>query len=143
MRYSLLIFMLFISGCSEAEDGQTGLPIEQFFLKNGEQVLELTVEVASTPEQRRTGLMFRNELPQNNGMLFVMQKKAAHKFWMKNTLIPLDMIFFDEDKIVGIVENAKPHDLTPVGPDIPSNFVLEVNGGFVQAHGIDNSWVKK
>jgi uncharacterized protein len=96
------------------------------------------VEIVSTPAQIERGLMFREHLPPNQGMLFLMTEERNWPFWMRNTLIPLDMIFIARDlTIAGIVENAEPRTETPlreVGK--PSLFVLEVNGGFCAAHKI-------
>ena len=71
------------------------------------------VELALTPEEQERGLMFREHLDADAGMLFVFEAPSAHVFWMKNTLIPLDMIFIGADwRIAGIVENAEPQTLT-------------------------------
>ena len=99
--------------------------------------LTVTVEVARTPEQLQRGLMFRRELGADAGMLFVFPETGEHAFWMKNTLIPLDMIFLAEDgRIAGIVERAEP--LTEINRTAggPSRYVLEVNGGWAAAHGV-------
>ena len=86
----------------------------------------------------RQGLMFVEEMPTMSGMLFVYDREQTVSFWMKNTLIPLDMIFADGDGVVQRVhENAIPGDLTsiPGGRDI--QFVLEINGGMADRLGID------
>jgi uncharacterized membrane protein (UPF0127 family) len=70
-------------------------------------------------------------------MLFLFDESAEHAFWMKNTLIPLDMIFIAEDgRISGIVTRAIPGDLSPRSAGGPSRYVLEVNGGWAEAHGV-------
>jgi len=95
------------------------------------------VEIARTPAQQRRGLMFRKSLPLDEGMLFVFQENADHSFWMKNTLIPLDMIFIDQSGyIVGIVANAVPTTTTARRVAQASRYVLEVNGGFAAAHNV-------
>ncbi|BDG04926.1 DUF192 domain-containing protein [Anaeromyxobacter oryzae] len=97
----------------------------------------VAVEVARTPESRTRGLMYREKLDPDAGMLFVFDESEPHGFWMKNTLIPLDMIFIDDTgRIVGIVENAEPRTLTTRDVGAPSRYVLEVNGGWAKAHGI-------
>ncbi len=94
-------------------------------------------EVALTPEQQIRGLMFRKSLPENDGMLFVFPTKQIVSMWMKNTYIPLDMIFFDDTrKVVHIHQNARPHDLTIISSLVPATGVLEVNAGFVRKHHI-------
>ena len=97
----------------------------------------VTVELARTDAQRARGLMFRTELAPDAGMLFLFDETADHAFWMKNTLIPLDMLFIGDDgRIVGIVARAAPGDLTPRSAGGPSRYVLEVNGGWAEAHGV-------
>jgi hypothetical protein len=95
------------------------------------------VEVVNTPAGRTQGLMYRSELAADAGMLFVFPRDGVLHFWMKNTLIPLDMLFIDRDRrVVGIVANARPLSEQPVGPDTPARYVLEVNGGFAAAHRV-------
>jgi len=95
------------------------------------------VEIVSTPAQIERGLMFREHLPPNQGMLFLMTEEKNWPFWMRNTLIPLDLIYIARDKtIAGIIENAEPRTDTLREVDKPSLFVLEVNGGFCAAHKI-------
>jgi uncharacterized membrane protein (UPF0127 family) len=81
--------------------------------------------------------MFREHLPPDQGMLFLMREERNHSFWMHNTLIPLDLIFIASDMtIAGIVENAEPRTDTLRDVGKPSLYVLEVNGGFCAAHKI-------
>jgi uncharacterized protein len=95
------------------------------------------VEIADTAEAREMGLMYRQHLAQNAGMLFIFKAPHPLTFWMKNTEIPLDMIFADADGIVmGIVANAEPFSERQLSVAGNSQYVLEVNGGFAQRHGI-------
>jgi uncharacterized membrane protein (UPF0127 family) len=88
------------------------------------------VDIAKTEDEQHQGLMFVESMADSYGMVFVYDRPQVLKFWMKNTLIPLDMLFFDEKGIlVHIEKNAIPHDLTPRGPNIPACLVLEINGG--------------
>ena len=97
----------------------------------------VTVEVAATPAQEAIGLMYRKELGAMAGMLFVFDTTREHPFWMKNTVLPLDMIFIGEDrKIVGIVKDAVPFTTTSRTVGVPSRHVLEVNAGFSEKHGV-------
>jgi uncharacterized protein len=101
----------------------------------GEHTVE--VEVVSTPRAVERGLMFRQFLPVDGGMLFLMGEEDVQTFWMRNTLIPLDMIFIDKElNVVGVVENAEPRTDTPRSVGKPSSFVLEVNGGWSAKHGV-------
>lgn len=99
--------------------------------------LSVRLEVMRTPEELARGLMFRKSLGQDEGMLFVFAESEDHSFWMKNTLIPLDMIFVDaRGTVVGIVERAEPLTTTARTVGAPSRFVVEVNGGWCAAHGV-------
>jgi uncharacterized protein len=104
---------------------------------DGAQRVSVRVELARTPGQRKFGLMYRDHLDADAGMLFVFPAEDKLKFWMEHTEIPLDMIFADASgRIVGIVANAKPFSETPVGPDADALYVLEVNGGLCVHHGV-------
>ncbi|WP_255743714.1 DUF192 domain-containing protein [Aliiroseovarius sediminis] len=97
-----------------------------------------TVEIADDDSERARGLMHRETMPATHGMLFLYDRPREVSFWMKNTLIPLDMLFLRADGTVArIHHNAVPHDLTPIpgGTDILA--VLEVNGGIAKRFGID------
>jgi uncharacterized protein len=95
------------------------------------------VEVAETPDLQTRGLMYRTHLEPDRGMIFLFDGEKVHSFWMKNTVIPLDMLFISRDgRIVGIAENTEPFSLKPVGPAVPCQAVLEVNGGFAATHGL-------
>jgi uncharacterized membrane protein (UPF0127 family) len=97
----------------------------------------VSVEVVRTDAERARGLMERRELAPDAGMLFLFEETAEHPFWMKNTLIPLDMIFLSEEgRVLGIVARATPGDLTPRSAGGPSRYVLEVAGGWSAAHGV-------
>jgi uncharacterized membrane protein (UPF0127 family) len=114
--------------------GET-LPTTRIHAKDG--VVDVTVEIVSTPEAVTRGLMYRTELPDGHGMLFVFREAKDQRFWMKNTLIPLDMIFIGADQvIVGIHPNAVPLSTATVGVGRPSRWVLEVPGGWSARRGV-------
>ncbi|ACY15746.1 DUF192 domain-containing protein [Haliangium ochraceum] len=97
----------------------------------------VTVEIARTPEQVQRGLMYREHLDADAGMLFLMGEERIQSFWMRNTLIPLDMIFIAKDmRVAGVVEYAEPLTQTSRRVAAPSSYVLEVNGGWAAAHNI-------
>jgi len=99
----------------------------------------VTVEIAATAERRSLGLMYRKDLGAEAGMLFVFDETAPLTFWMKNTPLPLDMIFIGEDRrVVGIVKDAVPFTTTSRSVGKPSRYVLEVNAGFGARHGVAN-----
>jgi uncharacterized membrane protein (UPF0127 family) len=99
--------------------------------------LRIRVEIRRTIEGRRRGLMGRESLPADHGMLFIFDNEAIQSFWMKNTLIPLDMLFIAESmEVVGIVHDAEPRTTVNRIVDRPSRYVLEVNGGVCAKHAI-------
>jgi uncharacterized membrane protein (UPF0127 family) len=104
---------------------------------SGNGVHVFTVELATTDEQRARGLMFRKELPDGQGMLFDFQREQELSFWMKNTYIPLDMIFIRGDgRILRIAENTTPLSTANIPSGGPARAVLEVSGGTARKLGI-------
>jgi uncharacterized membrane protein (UPF0127 family) len=96
-----------------------------------------SVEIADDESERAQGLMFRESLPRGAGMLFVYPEPQTAAFWMKNTLIPLDIIFFDESgQVIRIQANAVPGDLTPLPGGDNVFAVLEINAGLAARYGI-------
>lgn len=99
--------------------------------------VQFTVEVADDNAERAQGLMNRESMPRTAGMLFVFQQPKPVAFWMKNTLIPLDMIFAGPDGVIQrIHENAVPQDLTPIPGGDAIQYVLEINGGLAKSYGL-------
>lgn len=100
------------------------------------------VELAENPFQQEKGLMYRTSLDKDKGMLFIFNKEANYPFWMKNTLIPLDMIWIDRNsEVVFIKENAEPclpaqagvsDDCPAINPERNAKYVLEINGGLAR-----------
>jgi len=100
-------------------------------------LLRFDVDVVDTPETRARGLMFVEDMPRSQGMLFVYERPGRVSFWMKNTLIPLDMIFADATGVVQRVHsNAVPGDLTAIPGGDGIQYVLEINGGLSQRYGL-------
>ncbi len=96
-----------------------------------------SIEVADDPAERARGLMYRESLPSGAGMLFVYEEPGSPSFWMRNTLIPLDMIFVRPDGAVQHVHSrAIPGDETPISGGAGVQMVLEINGGLAEAMGI-------
>lgn len=136
MRNLLLIFsLLFFTACNSLNMSQLKL-----ISQNGE--LEFEVELARTEEERNKGLMNRKSLPKDSGMFFIFEEEEVLGFWMKNTLIPLDMIFIDEDfKVVHIDYHAEPcpkgTESCPVySSEYPAKYVLEINADLSKEKGI-------
>jgi uncharacterized membrane protein (UPF0127 family) len=100
------------------------------------ETLQIQVEVADTAQERAQGLMFRENLPEGEGMLFIFPAETQTSFWMKDTPISLDLIFIRDNRIVDLIENAVPFSETLLTPDTTYLMVLEVPGGYVSRHGI-------
>ena len=95
------------------------------------------VEIADSPAKRELGLQYRRDLASDHGMIFLFPSQSEQTFWMKNTPIPLDMIFINRElKIVGIVEQAVPFSLDPRSVGTPRQYVLEINAGLAKRNGI-------
>lgn len=97
-----------------------------------------TVELVNTPETRAQGLMYRQELADDAGMLFDFLEERPVSFWMRNTFIPLDMLFISSDGVIRTIHvNAIPHDPTSIPSQVPVQFVLEIPGGRSVELGIE------
>ena len=97
----------------------------------------VAVEIANTPASREHGLMYRSDLGAEAGMLFLFPQDEDLQFWMKNTPLPLDMVFIDASRIiVGIVADTRPFSTQARGVGKPSRYVLETHAGFCARHGI-------
>ncbi|MFL6860263.1 MAG: DUF192 domain-containing protein [Sphingomicrobium sp.] len=109
---------------------QTGLMTTPLTIHSANGDHRFTVEVAATPEQQETGMMFRRSVPPDRGMIFPYDPPSEVAFWMKNTLIPLDMVFIGPDGKIGrIAANTTPMSLDPVPSVDPVSAVLEIAGG--------------
>jgi len=122
MRQFLMVVAMFF--CTSCMSGQPEVEL------NGER---FTVELATTPKEQALGLMFRDSMAEDHGMLFVFPGSAARRFWMKNTRIPLDIFYFDENlKLVSVAEDTPPCRVAqcPGYPSAgPAKYVLELNAG--------------
>lgn len=160
MSYLRFIFIttilsLFLSGCvvvdksvSLYEDarnfagfGQGGLSKMDMTIETDDGSVDIKVEIADTPEKREIGLMYRRWLREGKGMWFIFEDEAPRVFWMKNTRLPLDMIFLNKDKeIRSFLENVQPCEEAEC-PGYPSEensqYVLEVPAGFVEKNNVE------
>lgn len=114
------------------------LPKAKVTLKGtGGRSIDVDAEVAMTRDARTRGLMWRYALADGAGMLFIFSREQPLSFWMRNTLIPLDMLFIDgKGKIVSIQENAEPRTLSSRPSAAPATYVLEVAGGWCAKNGV-------
>ncbi|TGV03249.1 DUF192 domain-containing protein [Flavivirga rizhaonensis] len=149
-RFSLLIFitstglLLNLSACKENK--KTIKQTEVTFKKEGElsifksidsTKITLDIEIADTDFDVQTGLMYRNSMDTKQGMLFVFEDVKKRFFYMKNTKIPLDLIYINENKsIVSFQKNAKPFDESSLPSNFPAKYVLEINAGLIDTWGL-------
>lgn len=128
------------TGCDAGVDkGQSpaGLAQVGLCIKSKAKLRTFTVELAQSPQEQAKGLMFRTELADTMGMIFPFDYPRQASFWMKNTVIPLDIIFIRSDgTIENIAENTTPYSTIPVGSTGPVGSVLELRGGLTQEMGI-------
>jgi uncharacterized membrane protein (UPF0127 family) len=132
-RYSFLLFVAIFTGICHAQ-GKPQLDLPKIKLSAGMHLL--TAQVAATPEQRATGLMFRQDMPQGEGMLFVFEEATPQCFWMKNTLLPLTAAFVADDGIIINLANMKPQTTDSHCSAKPVKYVLEMNLGWFEKKGL-------
>ncbi|MGE0258135.1 MAG: DUF192 domain-containing protein [Alphaproteobacteria bacterium] len=131
-----LLLLLAAAPASLAQALQT-FPTGEVTIESAGGPHKFTVEIATTPAQMEQGLMFRRTLAPDAGMLFVFKTPSKAAMWMKNTVIPLDMLFIDaQGRVINIAERRVPESLDTIGADAPARAVLELNGGTAQRLGI-------
>jgi uncharacterized membrane protein (UPF0127 family) len=132
--YIAFVTMFFSVGCDAGQKTVTTHETDTLIIKTSDKkVHSFNIEIADDAREVQYGLMNRTEMPENHGMLFLFARPAVRQFWMKNTLIPLDMLFIEPDgKIVHIHHNAKPLDETIISSQVPVVSVLEINGGIAE-----------
>ena len=154
---SILAVLFMVSACSQAgesarnndsgidnvQEGSAlpqspaGLDLVALEVKSGDKTHKFTVEMARTDKEQARGLMYRTELADNMGMLFPYDQPQILSFWMKNTLISLDLIFIREDgTIANIAAEAEPYSLESLKSEEPTVAVLEIAGGLAEELGI-------
>jgi uncharacterized membrane protein (UPF0127 family) len=137
------IYFIFISGGKSPDNTEE----EYMFRKDGELTFldssgmvltKIDIQIARNEYDRELGLMFRKSMNENQGMLFIFPDERIRNFWMRNTEIPLDMIFINDSKtILNIAKNTIPYSDTSYSSAGPARYVLEVNGGFTEKHKIN------
>ncbi len=121
-----LIALIGLTACQFGDDDKQTIIIQT---PSGEQVA-FDVSVAKTDDEQKQGLMFVDDMPLDEGMIFLYKKPRRSLFWMKDTLIPLDMLFFDQNnELIHIEHSATPLDESPRGPNGKICSVVELNGG--------------
>jgi len=102
-----------------------------------QKLAKIDVEVAINPTERSQGLMYRSKMEEDNGMIFIFERDDMQSFWMKNTLIPLDVLFIDSKGVINTIhKNTVPFSERSLPSKSKSQFVVEVNGGYSDRHGI-------
>ena len=155
----LLFFALLLllgSSCRSEESGNTGTgePGFQtegslaFYQPNGDTLKTIDIEIADTDAERERGLMRRRSLGYNRGMLFIFDEVDDSGMWMKNTPLPLDIVFVAPDsQVINIVRRTTPFSEKSIEPTAPKKFVVEVRAGFATRFGLTNStrvrWTRK
>lgn len=129
-RRPILLALLLLAAPALAQP-QTGLPTTEIVIQTASARHKFTVELATKPEQMQRGLMFRREMAADHGMLFDYgAEQAGIAMWMKNTFIPLDMLFVKADgSVLNIAERTVPQSLATVAAAGPVRVVIELNGG--------------
>ena len=152
-RYGVALFALLLSACTlsasggtdvggcqaGADAGKSAAGLDQITLcvSSGTKTHKFTTEIARSSMEQAKGMMFRTEMADNTAMLFPFPEPKMASFWMKNTVIPLDIIFIRSDgSIESIAENAVPYSTTPVESGEPVTAVLELRGGLAAELGI-------
>lgn len=126
------------AGHSQAASSDNALETGVLRVSDAETSYDFAVEIADTNASRARGLMFRESMAPDAGMLFIYPESQIASFWMKNTLIPLDMIFIRETgEVVQIAREAVPGSLKSIRSDMPVRAVLEINGGLAEALDIE------
>ncbi|HLC60033.1 MAG TPA: DUF192 domain-containing protein [Candidatus Nanoarchaeia archaeon] len=121
----VIFIIIFLTSCKQISN--------QVLIDNRKQLIKVNVEIADDNNERMIGLMFRENLDENSGMLFVFDDEVNQTFWMKNTMISLDMIFISKDMKIVDIKYATPCEEDPCRlykSSKPAKYVLEVNGNF-------------
>lgn len=149
MRLIFILPFLLLGACREGHENSAEFPTQaqaplptatlQLVGPQGQKIA-VQAEIADEEPERAAGLMFRTTLVSGTGMLFVFEQPQRLSFWMKNTPLPLDLLFFNSGQHVATVPWAKPYDETPLGPTAPTDRVLEVPGGWASANGVGSGW---
>lgn len=139
LKAALMLTIIFsFAGCGLINGSSNG---PKLVITTNKNKTEYAIEIADNYDERKEGLMFRTSLAERHGMLFIFDYPEKLKFWMKNTLIPLDMLFFDKDyRIINIEKNAQPCTKDPCNlyfSSGPAQYVMEINGGEADKFGIE------
>lgn len=133
----LVLALMFSASCAAfAQENPQG-PTEPLSIVSGGKTHAFKVELADTPDETSLGLMYRQSMPRDHGMIFKFTAPTSTGMWMKNCVFPQDMLFLDNDgTVLALAENARPGSLRTITPGFPYWSVLELNGGVVKELGL-------
>lgn len=142
-EHAAAVFLVLVSVTVAAASHYQPETVTGEFYTGGEKVAKLNLEVADEPQERKKGLMNRKSLPRNSGMLFIFPEEKDRVFWMKDTYIPLDIVFLDTNLTVVDIQQADPQQGVPASQleryrsSSPAKYVVEVNQGFASRNDIE------
>tara|TARA_E500000178_G_scaffold343419_1_gene390189 strand:- start:510 stop:956 length:447 start_codon:yes stop_codon:yes gene_type:complete len=139
MQYSkrIFIFLLFLLKIYILLNISNAKELHDLKIVTGSKDINLLVEIADSNKEREYGLMFRETLPENKGMLFIYPEAGNIGIWMKNTYIPLDIIFISEEKVIKkIIYSARPLDDQIYFSEYMTKYALEINAGLAEMYNI-------
>lgn len=141
-----LLGLLLVIGCGDEPPAPSESPrfradgVLEFLRPDGSRITAIAVEIAEGDSAQARGLMQRRSLPERGGMLFIDDAPEMKRFWMKNTYLPLDIVFVAADsEVVNIAERARPLSEAFIRSTAPAQYVVEVRGGFAEQHGLTDS----
>ncbi len=134
MRLGLIVLstLLFVGACG-SKHPESGLPVIKIDV--GDKTVKAEVAVSETEQAR--GLMYRRSLGKHDAMLFVYEQDRVLSFWMKNTFVPLDILYIKADKTVATIKQMQPQTTKTHSSEVPVRYALEVNQGWAKANGIE------
>jgi hypothetical protein len=147
---SMLACLAIFSACSGEEperpaaEESVEIPFRQdgmlTFLRGGDAITSIAIEIAESDSARQRGLMQRTSLPENSGMLFIFNREEVQSFWMANTPLSLDIMYVNADsQIVDIAKYTRPFSPSSITSEAPARYVIEVPAGYSDTHGITES----
>ncbi|CAN0656307.1 DUF192 domain-containing protein [Nitratireductor aquimarinus] len=133
------VFLIFLAAGASAQGSAMRLPVdpEPLVAVTAAGEVRFDIEIADEAHERQRGLMFRQSMPQDRGMLFIFPAEGRQGFWMQNTPLPLDLLFVAADGTVRAIAPGTPFSTASISPDVESQFVLELVAGTAQKTGIE------
>jgi uncharacterized membrane protein (UPF0127 family) len=134
MRFGLVLLagLMMVIGCG-SKHPDSGLPVVSIDVGGH----DVKAEVARSVDEQARGLMYRRKLGKDEGMIFVYDHDSVLTFWMKNTFVPLDILYIKADHTVATIKAMKPQTTSTYSSEVPVRYALEVNQGWAKAHGIE------